>query len=296
MKYQKVLVTGASGKSGLSAVKALIANGITPRAMVRKEDERAQNLRKLGAEVVIGDFQDLSSLQAALQDIEAAIFIYPVAEGIVEAAGLFSEVAQVAKLQRLIHLSVGGADPYNPSPHLRAQWVAEKVFEWAGLPVTQVRLKVFFLENTFLHAREVATNKTISNSFGDLKFGWLTGEEAGKVAISVLLADRFEHEQVICVASEAISSFPDFAEILSELLGTKVTYHEISTKEYKVFLTKLADLGRITYRVVDHLTSQSSNLKKEVYNSNTIPYKEVVGENPASVRAFFEKKLDNFRG
>jgi uncharacterized protein YbjT (DUF2867 family) len=53
-----ILVTGAAGRVGgvgRTVTKLLLKQGKAVRAMVRNEDERAQALRDMGAEVVVGD-------------------------------------------------------------------------------------------------------------------------------------------------------------------------------------------------------------------------------------------------
>ena len=58
-----ILVTGAAGAVGAigrNLAEFLLARGHKVRALVRREDERAEALRRLGAEVVEGDLRDLS--------------------------------------------------------------------------------------------------------------------------------------------------------------------------------------------------------------------------------------------
>jgi uncharacterized protein YbjT (DUF2867 family) len=53
-----ILVTGAAGRIGgvgRTITELLLKQGRPVRAMVRKEDERAQALRNKGAEVVVGE-------------------------------------------------------------------------------------------------------------------------------------------------------------------------------------------------------------------------------------------------
>ena len=45
--------------------------GQAVRALVRREDDRADTLRKSGAEVALGDFRDFESVRAALEGIAA---------------------------------------------------------------------------------------------------------------------------------------------------------------------------------------------------------------------------------
>src|SRR3954454_5824508 len=65
-----ILVTGAAGDIGaigrhLTAM--LLDKAHKVRALVRREDERSEGLRRLGAEVVQGDLTDLTSMHRAIE-------------------------------------------------------------------------------------------------------------------------------------------------------------------------------------------------------------------------------------
>src|SRR5262245_32223209 len=65
-----ILVTGAAGAVGgigRNLTEFLLARGHKVRALVRREDERAEALRRLGAEVVEGDLTDLVSMHRAIE-------------------------------------------------------------------------------------------------------------------------------------------------------------------------------------------------------------------------------------
>jgi NAD(P)H dehydrogenase (quinone) len=51
---RKILITGATGDTGRTAVKESIARGLTVRAMVHRKDDRSAAAEKLGAEVAPG--------------------------------------------------------------------------------------------------------------------------------------------------------------------------------------------------------------------------------------------------
>ena len=62
---QPILVTGAAGRVGgvgRTLTELLLKQGKAVRAIVRNEDERAQTLRDMGAEVVVGNLLDLNSM------------------------------------------------------------------------------------------------------------------------------------------------------------------------------------------------------------------------------------------
>src|SRR5437660_12927133 len=68
-----ILVTGAAGRVGAvgrTVTELLLKQGKAVRAMVRNEDERAQALRDMGAEVVVGDLLDLDSMHRVIGGCE----------------------------------------------------------------------------------------------------------------------------------------------------------------------------------------------------------------------------------
>jgi uncharacterized protein YbjT (DUF2867 family) len=69
-----ILVTGAAGAIGAigrNLTAMLLAEGHKVRALVRREDERADALRRIGAEVLQGDLTDLASMHRAIASISA---------------------------------------------------------------------------------------------------------------------------------------------------------------------------------------------------------------------------------
>ena len=83
-----ILVTGAAGAVGgigRKLTEFLLAKGHKVRAMVRREDERAEALRRLGAEVVQGDLTDLASMHRAIEGCRRIYFGMSVSAAYLEA-------------------------------------------------------------------------------------------------------------------------------------------------------------------------------------------------------------------
>ncbi|MBD0862815.1 NmrA family NAD(P)-binding protein [Gordonia sp. zg691] len=71
-----VLVTGATGRQGGSAARALLAAGIPVRALVRDpESPRAQAIEALGAALFVGNLDDLDSLTDAAEGARAVFSV-----------------------------------------------------------------------------------------------------------------------------------------------------------------------------------------------------------------------------
>ena len=70
-----VLIPGAGGV-GRAVFEQLRAQDVPVRVMVRREDERAAELNRLGAEVVIGDLTRPETVAAALQGVALRVFLF----------------------------------------------------------------------------------------------------------------------------------------------------------------------------------------------------------------------------
>src|SRR6266481_9865898 len=72
-----ILVTGAAGavgSIGRNVTEMLLAKGHKVRALVRREDGRAEALRQLGAEVMQGDLTDLVGMHRAIEGCARVYF------------------------------------------------------------------------------------------------------------------------------------------------------------------------------------------------------------------------------
>jgi hypothetical protein len=65
---------GAVGRIGRNLTEMLLAKRHKVRAFVRREDERADALRQLGAEVMQGDLADLTAMHRAIEGLRACLF------------------------------------------------------------------------------------------------------------------------------------------------------------------------------------------------------------------------------
>src|SRR5512145_1713337 len=103
-----ILVTGAAGRVGgigRSVTELLLKQGQAVRAMVRSEDQRAQALRDMGAEVVIGDLLDLDSMHRAVAGCEAMYFGMSVSDTYLAATVNTAAVAKHHGVKLFVNMS-----------------------------------------------------------------------------------------------------------------------------------------------------------------------------------------------
>ena len=138
-----ILVTTANGDTGRPMVDHLVKEGFQVRAMVRKDDLRAEQLRDKGAEVVFGDLLNFGDVRKAVEGVRRAYFNYQVGEGLVEAAVMFAQAAKEQNLELIVNMSHIQSRPYARSKATQNHWLSEQVFDWSAVPTTHLRIAFF---------------------------------------------------------------------------------------------------------------------------------------------------------
>ncbi|MBB5063549.1 NmrA family NAD(P)-binding protein [Granulicella mallensis] len=283
-----ILVTGAAGRvgsTGTAVVKELLKRQLPVRAMVREVDERSEALAKLGAQIAVSNFTDYASLSTALDGIETAFFCYPVADGIAEATGLFAAAGREQGLKRVVNMSVSASGPSNPSPHGRAQWVSEKILDWAGFECIHLRIDAFFHELLLLHAQFIQREGVIRNSHGDVAVNWISGEDSGLIAASLLADPGQTSETVLYPTGSEKLSYGQVAELITSIVGRPVRYEEITPEAYRDVLDVV--LQGKNPRAVNHLVSQTINLRNQLKPRTTNDLTErFIGRQSKTIRDF----------
>src|SRR5438309_6408551 len=143
-----ILVTGAVGAIGRNLSAMLLAKGHKVRALIRREDECAGALRRLGADVVQGDLTDLASMHRAVEGCARIYFGMSVSAAYLEAAVNTAAVARHHGVEAFVNMSQMTVTQMSitettDSPQHKLHWLAEQVLSWSGLPVVTIRPTVF---------------------------------------------------------------------------------------------------------------------------------------------------------
>src|SRR5215510_10797273 len=190
-----ILVTGAAGQLGgigRTVTRLLLDRGLTVRAMVHREDERAAALRAAGAEVVVGDLLELTDVYRVVKGCRRVYFGMSVSAGYLEATMTMAAVAREVGVTALVNMSqmtVSQMSIQNTtsSPQQRQHWLSEQAFVWSGLPVVTIRPTVF-LEGFFLPitSASVRARNRIELPFGKGKTNPVASADVARVVAKVL--------------------------------------------------------------------------------------------------------------
>src|ERR1700739_655330 len=143
----RFLIVGAGGSHGATGnhvARQLLERGLHVRAFVRHADERADELRELGAEIAGADIRDYEVVRAALDGVQRAYFTYPLADGLLIATATLAAAGKQTGLQSVENMSQITARPDHASPAARQHLLAERALDWSGIRVAPLRPPVFF--------------------------------------------------------------------------------------------------------------------------------------------------------
>ena len=147
-----ILVTGAAGavgSIGRNLTEMLLAKGHKVRALVRREDKRAEALRQLGAEVMQGDLTDLTAMHRAIEGCARVYFGMSVSADYLTATVNTAAVARHHGVEAFVNMSQMTVTQMSitestDSPQHKLHWLAEQALSWSGLPVVTMRPTVFY--------------------------------------------------------------------------------------------------------------------------------------------------------
>jgi uncharacterized protein YbjT (DUF2867 family) len=294
-----ILVTGAAGRVGAvgrTVTEVLLKQNKTVRAMVRREDERAQALRDMGAEVVVGDLLDLQSMHRAIAGCETMYFGMSVSDAYLAATINVAAVAKHYGVKAFINmsqmtLSQMSITETTPSPQHKLQWLSEQALNWSGLPVVHVRPTVF-LEGFFLLFTSDSVKETsqIRLPFGEGKTSPVTAEDVARV-VAALLKDPQPHiGKIYHLTGPQSENMNFFAREYSKALGRTITYQDIPVEPWRDAL-----LARgLPAHLVHHLATMADLHRAGRYDRMSDDVLTLTGQAPMSVQEFVRKNVAAF--
>ena len=158
----------------------------------RREDERADALRAIGAEVVVGDLTRAEDVGARWRVADACSGMSVSAsylEATVTAAAVAREHRDYGGVrQHLADWSQMSLTTMTDSLQHRLQWLGEQVLNWSGLPVVHVRATVFLQHPFFPQwaAESIARDATIRLPFGAGRTSPVDTRDVAEVVAAVL--------------------------------------------------------------------------------------------------------------
>jgi NAD(P)H dehydrogenase (quinone) len=292
MPQMKFLITGATGKTGRSATEILIKRGFAVRALVHREDERSAKLSAAGAEIVIGDLLNPDDARRALESVSAAYFVYPIAPGLIDATAYFAQAARETGVGAIVNMSQISARREAKSHAARDHWIAERVFDWSGIPVTHLR-PTFFAEWLLYPGfhRSIVEKGAIELPLGDGRHAPIAAEDQARLIAEILARPAAHAGKSYSLHGPIEMNQAGVAAAVSEVLGRKVTYQPITIAQFR---ERLERAGLPTF-LTQHLCAVALDYQNGIFSGEDKVIAEVTGQPPMTVQEFVKQYQEAFK-
>lgn len=284
-----IVVFGATGAQGGGVARAILNDPdseFAVRAVTRDpQSDKAQELARMGAELVSADIDDPQSMKKALQGAYGAYFVtffwahFSPEKEMAEAKSM-AEAAREAGLKHVIWSTLEDTRQYVPLdddrmptihgqykvPHFDGKGASDHYFQEAGVPVTYL-LASYYWENMIYFGmgpqRGEDGKLAITFPMGNKKMAGIAAEDIGKCAYGIFKRGLSMVGKKVGVAGDQLTC-TEMAQAMSRALGQEVVYHEISPEQYRALgFPGADDLGNMFqfYRDFDEVCNSTRDVK-----------------------------------
>lgn len=221
-----ILIIGANGRTGRLVVEELLAAGERPRVMVRDTQTAEDRFGEL-VDIVEGDLNNKASVQAAMQGCHSIFLCTPVSptqvaqqNTVIDAAALSN--AHVVKLSGLATYP----DSFVDSGRWHAQ--SEAYLATSGASFTCLH-PYCFMQNLDAQLPGIVKTGVLRSAVCEAAIAMVDVRDIAAVAVRLLCDPSLAPGQTLPLTSSSALSYPEMAEIMSEVFQRSVTFETQTT-------------------------------------------------------------------
>ena len=219
-----ILAIGATGRVGRHLVDQLVKRGADVRVLTR-DPSKADFPPSV--EVVRGDLLDIDTLRAAFSGTRTLFLLNAVTGDEFTQAIITLNVAREAGVERIVYLSVFGADVAVNVPHFAVKRGAERMLEVMGFGATILR-PTYFIDNELMVKDVILQQGVYPMPIGGKGLAMVDARDIAEVAaIELVRRDTAPNmlpiETINLVGPDTLTG-TDVAAIWSDVLGRLVVY------------------------------------------------------------------------
>ncbi len=268
----KILVTGPHGDTGRPTVSGLLDAGFAVRALVRKDDSRAQKLRDRGVEVVFGDVSSLRDVRLAVAGVQKAYFSFPIQhDGLVENTVIFAQAAKEAGLEFIVNMSHKQARVNSRSKSTQDHWLSEHVLNWSGVPVVHLRVTMF-AEWLLYIASQIRYGRYMMPFIKEGTIAPLAASDIGKIVTGLMLKPEPYIGKALALHGPKEYTQEGLAAEVGRVLGKNLSYEHVTVS---VFLETLGLQDEMIMR--KHFESMGLDQMENLLSGTDTDGREIIG-------------------
>jgi NAD(P)H dehydrogenase (quinone) len=222
MNRPRIIVTGATGKTGSVVVAELLKAGYPVRAMVHREDDRSARLKAQGADIVVADMSDVERIADALRDIQRAYYCPPYDPYMIQGAVAFAVAAKESRLEQIVGLSQWLASPSHPSLATRQSWLVDRLFSMTP-GVAHTIINPGFFADAYLVTIGLAAHLGVFPwMYGNSRNAPPSNEDIARVAVGALMNPARHAGQSYRPTGPELLGADDMAQAIGRAVGRSV--------------------------------------------------------------------------
>ncbi|MGC2307717.1 MAG: SDR family oxidoreductase, partial [Nitrososphaeraceae archaeon] len=228
-----ILVTGATGTVGSEVLKQLSndASSYNIKAGVHSIENANKVQQYDRVKVVQLDYDNMEGVESAFKDVDKLFLLtHPSSKTVEHESNLVTE-AKKSGIKHIVKQSIMRADLGADVEAMRLHRQAEKLIIESAIPYTFLRPNEFMQGFINFQGTTIKSNNAFYVPAEDAKVSFVDARDIAAIAVKALVEGDKHYNKTYMVTGPEALSYHQAAEILSNAMGKKIDYVNISDEE-----------------------------------------------------------------
>jgi NAD(P)H dehydrogenase (quinone) len=206
-----------------------------------------------------------------------------------EATAFFAQAALEQGVEAIVNMSQISARRIAKSHAAQNHWIAERLLDRSGIPVTHLR-PTFFAEWLMYVSESIREKNMFPLPFGDARYAPIAAEDQGRV-IAAILNDSAEHAGKIypLYGPKELTQY-EVADLLTQVLGRRISYVPV---EIDAFREIWKEMGYSPY-IQQHISAVAQDCRDGVFSGTNDLVEKLTGQKPMPMLDYIVKNKAHF--
>jgi NAD(P)H dehydrogenase (quinone) len=279
LNNKRILVTGASGKTGKAVMAACLSRGYTVRALIHSPAQADSFESRI--EVVVGDMSSNTDMLQAMDGITAVYHICPnMHPDEVDIGRRAIQAAKESGVRHFVYHSVLHPQIEEMPHHWKKMQVEGLLFK-SGLNYTILQ-PAAYLQNLLQYKQAIVEQGIYAVPYnGETRIGMVDLRDVAEVAAGIITDSKY-YGSIFELAMEEIYNQYQLIERFNQICNRKITFSEIPRSQWQLAMEKN---GMPDYAITT-LISMFEYYETYGFTGNGVVLKTLLGRSPNSLDEF----------